>query len=356
MNGIDISGWQNGINLAAVPCDFVICKATQGTGFTSSDCVRQVEQALSLGKKVGVYHYIGGQGAVAEMDLFTGFVKRWLGRVMIVLDWESGENRAWGNLGYLEQCIVRVKERTGIPPVVYASASVFPWDLCRKHNCGTWVAQYANNKPTGYQDAPWNEGKYGCTLRQYSSHGRLPGYGGNLDLDKFYGDASAWDKYANPQVKPVNPNPVPSPAPSAPSGSALDLADRVMRNEFGAGDARRAALGARYDEVQDFINHIDQASIDTLVAETKAGKYGNNPVREHVLGHRYKEVQARINGGAPSMRVGSNVVFTNARDCNGTRLSVSGVYQVMQINGNRIVVGRGGVVTAAVPRANIKVV
>lgn len=301
MNGIDISNWQKGIDLAAVPCDFVIAKATQGTGYTSPDCVRQVEQAMSLGKKVGVYHYIGGQGAVSEMDFFIDSIKNWVGKVMIVLDWEQGENRAWGNLGYLEQCIARVKERTGIPPVVYASASVFPWDLCREHNCGTWVAQYANNNATGYQNTPWNEGKYGCMMRQYSSHGRLPGYGGNLDLNKFYGDPAAWDKYANPngaaQPQPA-PQPQPDPQPTAPQGSTLDLADRVMRDEFGSGDARRAALGSRYDEVQDFINHIDQASVDTLVAEVKAGRYGNNPVRERVLGKRYKAVQDKINGAS----------------------------------------------------------
>lgn len=301
MNGIDISNWQKGIDLAAVPCDFAICKATQGTGYTSPDCVRQVEQAMSLGKKVGVYHYIGGQGAVAEMDFFIDSIKNWVGKVMIVLDWEQGENAAWGSLGYLEQCIARVKERTGVPPVVYASASVFPWDLCRKHNCGTWVAQYANNNATGYQDAPWNEGKYGCMMRQYSSHGRLPGYGGNLDLNKFYGDPAAWDKYANPngaaQPQPA-PQPQPGPQPTAPQGSTLDLADRVMRDEFGSGDARRAALSSRYDEVQDFINHIDQASVDTLVAEVKAGRYGNNPVRERVLGKRYKAVQDKINGAS----------------------------------------------------------
>ena len=299
MNGIDISNWQKGIDLAAVPCDFVIAKATQGTGYTSPDCVRQVEQAMSLGKKVGVYHYIGGQGAVSEMDFFIDSIKNWVGKVMIVLDWEQGENRAWGNLGYLEQCIARVKERTGIPPVVYASASVFPWDLCRKHNCGTWVAQYANNNATGYQNTPWNEGKYGCMMRQYSSHGRLPGYGGNLDLNKFYGDAAAWDRYANPEGAAQHaPQPQPAPQPTAPQGSTLDLADRVMRGEFGDGEARRAALGSRYDEVQDFINHIDQASVDTLVAEVKAGRYGNNPVRERVLGKRYKAVQDKINGAS----------------------------------------------------------
>lgn len=299
MNGIDISNWQKGIDLAAVPCDFVIAKATQGTGYTSPDCVRQVEQAMSLGKKVGVYHYIGGQGAVSEMDFFIDSIKNWVGKVMIVLDWEQGENSAWGNLGYLEQCIKRVIERTGIPPVVYSSASVFPWDLCKKHNCGAWVAQYADNNATGYQDSPWNEGKYGCMMRQYSSHGRLPGYGGNLDLNKFYGDAAAWDRYANPKgsAQPA-PQPQPTPQPTAPQGSTLDLVDRVMRGEFGDGEARRAALGSRYDEAQGFINHIDQASVDTLVAEVKAGRYGNNPVRERVLGKRYKAVQDKINGAS----------------------------------------------------------
>lgn len=302
MQGIDISNWQKGINLAAVPCDFAICKATQGTGYTSPDCVRQVEQAMSLGKKVGVYHYIGGQGVAAEMDFFIDSIKNWVGKAMLVLDWEQGENSAWGNLGYLEQCIKHVIERTGIPPVVYASASVFPWDVCKKHNCGTWVAQYADNNSTGYQDTPWNEGKYSCMMRQYSSTGRLPGYGANLDLNKFYGDASTWDKYANPSGA-TQPDPQPAPQPTTPQGSTLELVDRVMRGEFGDGEARRAALGTRYDEVQDFINHIASASVDTLVAEVKAGRYGNNPVRQRVLGSRYKAVQDKINGASQPARV-----------------------------------------------------
>lgn len=343
MNGIDISNWQKGIDLAAVPCDFVIAKATQGTGYTSPDCVRQVEQAMSLGKKVGVYHYIGGQGAVSEMDFFIDSIKNWVGKVMIVLDWEQGENRAWGNLGYLEQCIARVKERTGIPPVVYASASVFPWDLCRKHNCGAWVAQYADNNPTGYQDAPWNEGKYGCMMRQYSSHGRLPGYGGNLDLNKFYGDAAAWDRYANPKgsAQPA-PQPQPTPHPTAPQGSTLDLVDRVMRGEFGDGEARRAALGTRYDEVQNFINHIDQASVDTLVAEVKAGRYGNNPVRERVLGKRYKAVQDKINGVSRPARV---YIVKSGDTLSGIAAKLGTTYQALAkkngiSNPNRIYAGQ----------------
>ena len=343
MNGIDISNWQKGIDLAAVPCDFVIAKATQGTGYTSPDCVRQVEQAMSLGKKVGVYHYIGGQGAVSEMDFFIDSIKNWVGKVMIVLDWESGENSAWGNLGYLEQCIARVKERTGVPPVVYASASVFPWDLCKKHNCGSWVAQYANNDATGSQDTPWNEGKYSCAMRQYSSSGRLSGYNGNLDLNKFYGDAAAWDRYANPKgsAQPA-PQPQPTPHPTAPQGSTLDLVDRVMRGEFGDGEARRAALGTRYDEVQNFINHIDQASVDTLVAEVKTGRYGNNPIRERVLGSRYKAVQDKINGVSQPARV---YIVKSGDTLSGIAAKLGTTYQALAkkngiSNPNRIYAGQ----------------
>jgi nucleoid-associated protein YgaU len=69
-----------------------------------------------------------------------------------------------------------------------------------------------------------------------------------------------------------------------------------MKGEFGDGQARKDALGDRYDEVQDFINHIYSASTDTLVQEVYAGKYGNGEVRKVVLGSRYDEVQDAING------------------------------------------------------------
>ena len=71
LQGIDISDWQHGINLSAVPCDFVISKATEGVNYISPDCARQVEQALSLGKLVGVYHYVNGNGAEAEAQHFV---------------------------------------------------------------------------------------------------------------------------------------------------------------------------------------------------------------------------------------------------------------------------------------------
>lgn len=196
MHGIDISGWQEDLDLAQVPCDFAIIKATQGVGYVSDACDPHVQQAIALGKPFGFYHYVNGAGAVAEADFFVDSCANYFGKGIPCIDWESIQNAAWGNTGYLMKLVKRVIDRTGVKPLIYASASAFPWDVAQALDCGAWVAQYASNDATGYQDSPWNEGAYDCVIRQYSSAGRLAGYNGNLDLDKAYMDAEGWARYA----------------------------------------------------------------------------------------------------------------------------------------------------------------
>ncbi len=50
LNGIDISSHQTGINLAAVPADFVLVKTTQGTWYVNPDADRAYQQAKKAGK------------------------------------------------------------------------------------------------------------------------------------------------------------------------------------------------------------------------------------------------------------------------------------------------------------------
>ena len=226
MNGIDVSNWQAGINLAAVPADFVIMKATQGTNYISPDCDRQYQQAKKAGRLLGVYHYVAGGNAIAEADYFVDNIKGYIGEAILVLDWESEQNGAWGNEAYLEQLVRRVIERTGVKPLIYSMASRYAQvaTVAKKLDCGLWIAQYASNDPTGYQAHPWNEGAYACAIRQYTSAGRLPGYGGNLDLNIAYMDRNAWMKYAaksgsKPAAAPSKPAAPAKPAPAAkPSG------------------------------------------------------------------------------------------------------------------------------------------
>ena len=295
LNGIDIASYQAWLDLSKVPCDFAIIKATQGTGYTNPDCVRAVEQAMSLGKGVGVYHYISGGNAVAEADFFINSILNWIGKVMICLDWELDQNSAWGDESYLEQVINQVIARTGVPPMIYAPASRYNQvaEVAKRHNCGLWIAQYADMNPTGYQNTPWNEGAYTCAIRQYSGSGRLNGWNGDLDLDKFYGSLDDFRKYYGGSSSAPS-----KPSTSGPSGTTLQLATWTMEGQYGNGADRKKNLGSRYDEVQNFIDHIASADVSTLVNEVYAGMYGDGLTRQTVLGSRYDEVQGAINANS----------------------------------------------------------
>lgn len=201
MNGIDISRW-NPVDLSKVPCDFVIVKATQGTGYVSPTYKSQIAQADSLGKLLGVYHYASSGGAIAEAKHFLNTVKDYIGKAIMVLDWEGEQNSNFKNPEYALSWLRYVKQETGITPFIYMSKSV-----CRQYasvwdaSYPLWCAQYKNQQPSGYQENPWTDAKgFGAwdspLIFQYSSKGQLDGYSGNLDLDKAYINAEMWKAYA----------------------------------------------------------------------------------------------------------------------------------------------------------------
>ena len=278
LNGIDISNWQAGINVPAVDADFVIVKATQGTDYTSPSMRSQADSTLSAGKLLGFYHYASGTSATAEADYFVNTIRDYIGRALLALDFEMGENSAWDSNPnqWIKSFCDRVAETTGVKPLVYIPAS----GLNRTQGIGDyglWVAQYADNNPTGYQDTPWNEGAYACAMRQYSSAGRIGGYNGNLDLNKFYGDREAWNKYANPTGNAT----VQQTAQTAVDIEAL--ARDVIAGKYGDGQNRRAALGSNYEAVQARVNQIlgaGQQVVHTVArGETLSGiaaKYGTS--------------------------------------------------------------------------------
>ena len=91
-------------------------------------------------------------------------------------------------------------------------------------------------------------------------------------------------------------------------GDVADLARRVINGEFGNGDARKAALGDRYSEVQAEVNRIlsgggeadtggssQSVDIDDLARRVINGEFGNGDDRRNALGGNYDAVQARVN-------------------------------------------------------------
>ena len=256
LKGIDISHHQKGIDLGAIDTDFVICKATEGNGYTDEMCDTFYQKAKSLGKKLGVYHFARpdlGNSAEAEADWF---VKETLGyhkEAILVLDWESGDLT---NVSWAKAWLDRVYEKTGVKPIIYMSASVMSsadWSSVVDADYGIWVANYGKNDGTAQESVfdryPLKYWSF-YALWQYTSKGRLNGYNGNLDLNYFSGDSSAWDKYAGgspSSSKPSNP---------VETKSTDDLAREVIAGKYGNGEDRKNALGSRYDEVQARVNEI----------------------------------------------------------------------------------------------------
>ena len=256
LKGIDISHHQKGIDLGAINTDFVICKATEGNGYTDEMCDTFYQKAKSLGKKLGVYHFARpdlGNTAIAEADWF---VKETLGyhkEAILVLDWESGDLT---NVSWAKAWLDRVYEKTGVKPIIYMSASVMSsvdWSSVVDADYGIWVANYGSNNGTAQESVfdryPLKYWSF-YALWQYTSVGRLNGYNGNLDLNYFSGDSSAWDKYAGgspSSSKPSNP---------VETKSTDDLAREVIAGKYGNGEDRKNALGSRYDEVQARVNEI----------------------------------------------------------------------------------------------------
>ena len=256
LNGIDISSYQSGIDLSVVPCDFVIIKATQGTGYVNPDCDRAYQQAKRAGKLRGTYHYVGGGNAVAEADYYVNNIKGYIKDGLLAIDWEAEQNSAWGNEAYLEQLVRRVIERTGIKPLIYSMASRYAQvaAVAKKLDCGLWIAEYADMNPTGYQAHPWREGAYACAIRQYASTGRLNGWGGNLDLNIAYMTRDQWAKYVNPGGKPAA-----APAPSKPAAPAKKSEDTIAAE----------VIAGKWGNGQDRVNRLKQAGYNPATIQAK---------------------------------------------------------------------------------------
>lgn len=302
MNGIDISAWQGdeNIDLSKVPFDFCIVKATEGTSYKNRYFATHCDAVLKKKKLLGAYHYANGGDVQKEADYFLAYAKKYIGKAVLVLDWEAKNNPQFGK-NDLEWCLKwcsYVYRKTGIKPLIYIQKSAM--NAVKKAGYGLWVAQYPDYVETGYQKHLWNEGAYNCLLRQYTSVGKLSGYSGNLDLNKAYISAASWRKLATKAVKIATIKPV--------KKSVNTIAREVLAGKWGNGTDRKSRLtkaGYDYNKVQAAVNKLVKASqmtqdkvINAVAHEVIAGRWGNGQERIDRLtaaGYIPDKIQKRVN-------------------------------------------------------------
>jgi N-acetylmuramoyl-L-alanine amidase len=145
-------------------------------------------------------------------------------------------------------------------------------------------------------------------------------------------------------------HPIDNPQP----GVDIDrIAHDVIAGKYGSGDARKSALGSKYDAVQARVNEIlgaktqpAQPSIDQLAQDVIAGKYGSGDARRNALGANYDAVQARVNqilgGGskpAPAAKSISQLADEVLRGMHGSgrerQIALGSQYAAVQAEVNR---------------------
>ena len=269
LNGIDVASYQAGLNPAKVPCDFVIVKATQGTSYINPDFRRMAEAVLKAGKLLGIYHYAAGGNQIAEADHFLNVIRPYIGKATLWVDWEGDMNPAFGkcDTAWCKVFLPYIKKKTGVTCGIYMSKI----SGCRAHdwsglaNYPLWCAQYANNQRTGYQSNPWTDEKgFGAwkkaTIYQYSSHGRLSGWNDDIDLDIAWLSRDQWKAMAKGTQILV----------PFPDKTDTELGIEIWADKHGSGDARRKALGIRYDSAQAEAERLNNVHISEYMKELKA--------------------------------------------------------------------------------------
>lgn len=297
LTGIDISNWQRGFSVTKTMPGFVIVKATEGTNFTDKSCDGFVQQAIKAGIPFGFYHFANGSNNAAQQArFFRNQTKGYEGKGIPILDFEYAYSNSW-----IDEFVKEYHAITGVFPWVYMNSDYvnnkgFGSSYVKK-NCGLWLAGYPSRMtvyPAG-KECPYKHP--GWTLAAWQFTDNLSIGGMHVDGDIFYGDVTAWNRYANPGGSTGGA----VSGGSTPSGSTLDnqtdyqLARRVINGEFGNGSARKNALGSRYAGTQTAVNMLLTGSDTQLAKEVIAGKLGNGQTRKTILGSRYAAVQKKVN-------------------------------------------------------------
>ena len=220
--GPDISSWQGDIDIKALASqvDFFIFRGYAGR--TKDKKVdRNVNLAIESGKPYGLYIYsyaLNTAQAREEAQRLVTLANCYsIKPAFLCIDMEDADgykrrNGMPSNQVLKDICTVEgeVFEQAGYYATVYANTSWFNNQLAGLTRFDKWVAHWptSGGKQLGNATSPDGENASRCGIWQFTSEGKLNGYGGNLDMNYAYKDF-VLNKNGN-----TNPTPAPQPAPS----------------------------------------------------------------------------------------------------------------------------------------------
>ena len=347
--GIDISAHQGDIDLSKLKgqIDFVIIRVGYGTkGTIDTKFTRNANLCRELGIPVGFYWYsyaLDVEGAKKEAQAMINAINPYKDIVKfgVWFDMEDADgykkkNGMPSNQTLRQMCAAfcEAVENAGFYSGIYASESWFNNQLKGSEVTpyDKWVAQWptSGGKQTALNTSA--DKRSDVHLWQFTSQGRFSGYSGNLDTNYAY-----LDNFPNPggSSEIVTPAPDPTPAPA----QKFNIGDRVVINGslYTSSNATSPA-----GSVSNKITNITRYAAGAAHPYNTTGDLG-----------WMNESDIRLAGNETSTAIvkGCKVKFTGTKSYSGIKLAswtTNSVFDVIEVSGDRVVIGKGTAVTAAV--------
>ena len=350
--GIDISAHQGDINLEALKSqiDFVIIRVGYGTkGTIDKKFKRNADLCANLGIPYGFYWYsyaLDVDGAKKEAEAFLNAIKIYTPEYGCWFDMEDADGYKKKN-GMPSNEILRdicyafceKVENAGYYTGVYASESWFENQLAgdRLARFDKWIAQWPTTLGGKQKGLSVEESaRSDASLWQFTSQAKFTGYDGNLDADY------AYKTFPNPVKEEVPPTPAPTPTP-APSTQKFSIGDKVIisGNLYTSSNAASPA-----GTVSNKVTNI------TRYAAGAAHPYNTTGDLGWMNESDIKAYSSSTSTTTPAtIKKGSKIKFTGTKSYSGIKLAgwTNGyIFDVIEVSGDRVVIGKGTAVTAAV--------
>jgi GH25 family lysozyme M1 (1,4-beta-N-acetylmuramidase) len=363
--GIDISSHQGDIDLEALQdqIDFVIIRVGYGTrGTIDTQFERNADLCEQLGIPMGFYWYsyaLDEEGAEQEAEAFLDAIAPYTPEFGCWFDMEDADGYKARNgmpsddeLQAICYKFCEIVEDAGYYCGVYASQSWFNNQLAGDmlNRFDQWVAQWPTSG--GYQrglDVDADE-RDDVSLWQFTSVGDFSGYWGNLDTNYAYHDFPNPGEHPQPEPQPEptpepepEPEPQPEPEPEPTPEQKFDIGEQVLisgalyTNAYA--DAPAGEISERVTNITRYVEGAphpynttgDLGWMDEDDIEAYDGEPEPDPADEITKGCRVRFTGTKSYSGIPLADWTYNYIFN-----------------VIEVSGDRVVIGKGTAVTAAV--------
>lgn len=223
IHGVDLSDIQYGYGMILPDfletnkdkIQFVFIKCSRAASSVNASFRPWAAYLHEHGIPWGAYHFLNNDGkkvgGAKEADFYLKYMEPYIGEAVLALDYEGADLGFAAGTAYAKAFLDRVRERTGISPLIYTQQSAVHTlgEICAA-GYPLWAAKYGKNekrtdiavftKADAGNIAPYKE----PVILQYSSNTFYQKYADKVDTNIFWGTVEDFIQLAKVEKKEVS--------------------------------------------------------------------------------------------------------------------------------------------------------